>query len=417
MNSSGSRAYAHPRSDFDRNSAAGFGRAGGPDNDRDNCVDQCRQSDIMRNIAPKGTDMRDHSRVIMPLAAMGLLLACLGASSIDSVLKYSWGENIGWLNWRDANGTSQGVEHHGTYLSGYIWGENVGFVNVGNGSAPYANTNDTNFGVNVLGGGNLAGYAWGENIGWINFDTAAALGGFSQQARWDHAAGRFRGYAWGENIGWINLDDGSKYVAGVAIVSIAQWRSVRTHGGAGDQSITLNATATGNGLTGPTVECRSGGIQRIEIDFSSAITLATTGAITVVGQTTSYPGGVLGGPIPYTPSSVTLSGAATMVLTFPASPSVGFLPDQTCYTITIPQAAIVQTLVSDNDVKVRALVGDATGSGDVKLSDAILTKVKIGAAIATNARYDMNLDGSITNADALFAKAAVASPARKALCP
>lgn len=66
---------------------------------------------------------------------------------------------------------------------------------------------------------------------------------------------------------------------------------------------------------------------------------------------------------------------------------------------------------------VRALVGDATGSGDITLSDAILTKTKIGAGIASNARYDMDLPGTINITDAEFAKARVNSPARKALCP
>ncbi len=204
---------------------------------------------------------------------------------------------------------------------------------------------------------------------------------------------------------------------GTCEVTISAWRSVRTHGVAGPQSILLDAAATGNGISGPTVECRNGGIQRIEIDFSSAITLANTGLITVSGRTTSYPGGVPGGPVSYTPSSVTLSGAATMVLTFPAAPSPGFLPDLTCYTIIIPAGAIGQILTGDNDLIIRALEGDATGSGDVTLSDAILTTLNAGQPVASHARFDMNLDGAVSVAgDALFAKARVASPSRKALC-
>ena len=61
--------------------------------------------------------------------------------------------------------------------------------------------------------GNLFGLAWSENAGWINFDTAAALGPFGQQARFDTSSDRFLGYAWGENIGWINLDDPNHFVA------------------------------------------------------------------------------------------------------------------------------------------------------------------------------------------------------------
>jgi len=253
----------------------------------------------------------------------------------------------------------------------------------------------------------------GYDLTWNTIDGGGGL--FSTGGGFDLSGTIGQPDAGSMSGGTFTLDGG--FWPGIAGVSIAQWRSVRTHGGAGAQSITLDATATGNGLTGPTVECRSGGIQRIEIDFSSAITLATTSAITVVGRSTSYPGGVLGGPVSYTPSSVTLSGAATMVLTFPASPGVGFLPDQTCYTITIPQATIVQTLLNDNDANVRALVGDATGSGDVNLSDVILAKLRIGAAITANARFDMDLSGAINISDAEFAKAHVTSPGRKALCP
>ena len=96
------------------------------------------------------------------------------------------------------------------HLRGYIWGENVGWINVGI-AGPYANTNDTDFGVNLNPAtGNLSGFAWGENIGWVNFDTSS-LG--ASRARFDFTVGRFRGWAWGENIGWINLDDGTRFVA------------------------------------------------------------------------------------------------------------------------------------------------------------------------------------------------------------
>src|SRR5690606_19280924 len=74
---------------------------------------------------------------------------------------------------------------------------------------PYANTNATNFGVNIAPDGTLFGYAWGENIGWVNFSTSA-LG--VDRARLDTAAARFRGYAWGENVGWINLNDATHFV-------------------------------------------------------------------------------------------------------------------------------------------------------------------------------------------------------------
>ncbi|MDO8629601.1 MAG: hypothetical protein Q7R41_03850 [Phycisphaerales bacterium] len=133
----------------------------------------------------------------------------LGPSNIDPDHKFSWGENIGWMNWLDANGGADGVFVDSDFLSGYIWLENAGWLNTGDGNGPYGNSDDTDFGVNILPDGDLDGFAWGENIGWINFNTA---GHAPNQARFDFAAGRFRGYAWGENIGWINLDDAVRFI-------------------------------------------------------------------------------------------------------------------------------------------------------------------------------------------------------------
>jgi len=131
----------------------------------------------------------------------------LAQSNIDSGHAFSWGENIGWLNWRcdPENGAVVGAE----YLSGHIWAENVGWIDLGDGHGLYGNSDDTDFGVNLLPDGDLDGFAWGENIGWINFNTA---GHAPDQARFDFAAGRFRGYAWGENTGWINLDDAVRFI-------------------------------------------------------------------------------------------------------------------------------------------------------------------------------------------------------------
>jgi hypothetical protein len=155
----------------------------------------------------------------MKLNASLAFAACLltagssfAQSNIDPNHKFAWCENTGWSNWRDANGTVDGVVVHDTFLSGYIWAENVGWIKVGNGGGPYSNTDGTNFGVNILLSGDLEGFGWGENIGWVNFDTS---GNAPDQARYDSGVGRFRGYAWGENVGWINLDGSTHFVATV----------------------------------------------------------------------------------------------------------------------------------------------------------------------------------------------------------
>lgn len=157
-------------------------------------------------------------------SAAAILCLCspsaLAQSDISPVHKWSWGENVGWMNWRDAGSppASSGVLLPADYLSGFVWAENIGWINMGDGTpangVAYANATGADFGVNIdPANGNLFGFAWGENVGWINFDTRTALTPSGKQARYDSVAKRFRGYAWGENIGWINLDDASHFVA------------------------------------------------------------------------------------------------------------------------------------------------------------------------------------------------------------
>lgn len=153
------------------------------------------------------------------LAMIPVAAASAAPSNVSPANKFAWGENVGYLNFRDSGDPSgsQGVVVGARFLSGYAWGENIGFVNFGDGTPnnglSYANLNGTDFGVNIdPNTGNLFGLAWSENTGWINFDTVAALGQFAQQARVDTDANRLRGYAWGENIGWINLDNAQVFV-------------------------------------------------------------------------------------------------------------------------------------------------------------------------------------------------------------
>jgi len=158
-------------------------------------------------------------RLLTSTGAFGLLLCgavALATTNVDPVSKFSWGENIGFMNWADANTGIDGVEVFSDHLKGFIWGENVGWINTGDGAAPYANTNGTNFGVNILGSGFCDGFAWGENIGWINFGTQPSVG--AQGASFDFVAGRFKGFAWGENVGWINLDDANVFVAASPVI-------------------------------------------------------------------------------------------------------------------------------------------------------------------------------------------------------
>ena len=147
------------------------------------------------------------------LAALWAVTA--GTSNIDPDHQFAWSENVGWTSWQHGTADDDGVLVGETFLDGFVWAENIGWINLGSGfptdSVHYANTDDTNFGVNLNPeSGDLFGLAWGENVGWINFDTAI-MG--DDRARFDECEHRFFGYAWAENVGWVNLNDATHFVA------------------------------------------------------------------------------------------------------------------------------------------------------------------------------------------------------------
>lgn len=148
-------------------------------------------------------------RPIVSLLALAAALPAVAQSNVNATNKYAWQENCGWLNWRDANGGSQGARFNQSFAQGFVWGENIGWINLGDGTPVnglnYANTTGADFGVNISASNLLSGLAWGENVGWINFGPFPGNPSIPQP-RIDVGAGRLRGYAWGENIGWINLD-------------------------------------------------------------------------------------------------------------------------------------------------------------------------------------------------------------------
>jgi hypothetical protein len=142
-----------------------------------------------------------------------LLLACAliavqvdAATNINSTNAYSWGSNIGWINWRGdvANGGIIGED----VLGGYIYGANVGWINLGSynpaNHLKYQNNSATDFGVNLIkldsNTAALRGFAYGANIGWVNFE---AMG----DPRVDLTTRQLHGYAYGANVGWINLGE------------------------------------------------------------------------------------------------------------------------------------------------------------------------------------------------------------------
>jgi len=141
--------------------------------------------------------------VILLLTLTPMVSAQTG--NIDTVDKWAWGTNAGWLNFRPSNG---GAAVYSDHLEGFIWAENAGWIRLGtfDGGGPhtYANTSAADYGVNNDGTGLLSGYAWSTNTGWINFDPTG-----TEQVVIDLATKSFDGYAWAENLGWIHFKNAS----------------------------------------------------------------------------------------------------------------------------------------------------------------------------------------------------------------
>jgi hypothetical protein len=189
--------------------------------------------------------------------------------------------------------------------------------------------------------------------------------------------------------------------------NIVGWRSVRMHdpGAPGDDlSIVLNSDADGGTGNAPTVETREGGIQKIELDFDSAVTLTTTPEVGIT---------ISAGTDTYAPTSVTPVDGDTIAIHF----DPGVLLDQKCYTITIGPGTVTQTIAGDNDCMIRSLMGDTTGNGAVNLGDVLLTRTKLTQPATDNPQHDIDLSGAIDSSDMQQIKSAVTTPPNQALCP
>ena len=148
--------------------------------------------------------------VIYPFAICIIAgFSATAATTINSVNRFAYGANIGWIDWRGdgANGAVIGE----FICSGYIYSANVGWIHLGDGAPAngvrYLNLSGDDFGVNHDGAGNLRGFAYGANIGWLYFTDRAANGATYDAPTVDLATGRLSGYVYGANIGWISLSN------------------------------------------------------------------------------------------------------------------------------------------------------------------------------------------------------------------
>jgi hypothetical protein len=146
-------------------------------------------------------------RLLLALVLFATALPALAQSTIDPAKKFSYGANIGWINWKpDQPAPSGGAVTGEAVLAGKIYSANCGWIDLGDGTpangVAYQNNSATDFGVNVTAGGALVGFAYGANIGWINFEQTFG------QPKINLLTGGFSGFAYGANVGWINLGTG-----------------------------------------------------------------------------------------------------------------------------------------------------------------------------------------------------------------
>lgn len=137
----------------------------------------------------------------------GFCSAAMAATTIDVTNHFSFGANVGWMDWR--GDASNGAVVSSNVCSGYIYSADLGWINLGNGTpvngTNYLNNSATDFGVNVDLFGNLTGYAFGANIGWIAFEANGA-------PKVNLNTGKFSGYAYSANCGWISLSNSMAFV-------------------------------------------------------------------------------------------------------------------------------------------------------------------------------------------------------------
>jgi hypothetical protein len=291
--------------------------------------------------------------LLLALLAVGVALAAVG--NIDVTHKWAWGANVGWVNFAPDNG---GVTVYSDHLEGYAWGENIGWIRLGaysgGGSHTYTNADQSTYGVNNDGAGNLSGYAWGTSVGWINF--APVNGGVTI----DPITGDFDGYAWSENVGWIHFENDSP-----AYKVNTVWR-----GGppvcfaTGDDGATVFATANAHAVQQAVDAASPGGTVKVAGACVGVESRAGTDQSTYISKTLTLSGG-------YT----TINWTASQPLTQPT---------------VIDAAGGGRVIFATQNLTVTALTlqnGNAAGAGGGLLAGAalVMSRVDVFSNTATGA--------------------------------
>src|SRR5258706_541857 len=112
----------------------------------------------------KGSTM-NKSVTALTVVILSLRASGQAATTIDPVNRFSYGANVGWMNWR--GDAASGAVIGEFVCSGYIYAANLGWIHLGSGSPAngirYRNNSASDFGVNHNGAGSLSGFAYGAN--------------------------------------------------------------------------------------------------------------------------------------------------------------------------------------------------------------------------------------------------------------
>jgi len=127
--------------------------------------------------------------------------------AIDSVYRYAWNDEIGWIDFGYASG---GVQVQNAQLIGYANNDDVGEISLDCATSPSGNICATsNYKVTRdPSTGDLAGYAWNDVIGWISFNCSntSSCGTSNYKVTVNTSNGIFEGYAWNDAVGWISFN-------------------------------------------------------------------------------------------------------------------------------------------------------------------------------------------------------------------
>ena len=155
------------------------------------------------------------TRTLLLLATLCAAPLALHAqqSTLGEGNSYAWAANFGWIEMKPNRPSAGDGFRFGEFsCSGYLWSATIGWIHCGDGTPAdnisYANSSNTDYGVNHSGTGDLSGLAWSANTGWINFGWATLDRGNPNRPRVDLGTGNFAGYAWSATCGWINLGTG-----------------------------------------------------------------------------------------------------------------------------------------------------------------------------------------------------------------